>query len=249
MKRSKSATFRFYEELNDFLPPERRKVSFTHLFSNNPAIKDVIESLGVPHTEVDLVVINDISVDFTHQLQDGERVSVYPMFESIDISNATRLREIPLRDPKFILDVHLGKLAKHLRLLGFDILYNNHATDAEIIAQSLQENRCILTRDKGLLKNKTVTRGYWMRATDPFKQVIEILQRFDLASDIKTFTRCLECNDFLIATEKEKITDRLDPKTKKYYHQFVTCPRCHRIYWQGSHYQEMKAFIDRIIRQ
>ena len=246
--REKSATFRFYEELNDFLPPERKKVGFTHSFSKNPAIKDVIESLGVPHTEVDLILVNQQSVDFAYQLQDGDRAAVYPVFESVDITNVIRLREIPLRDPKFVLDVHLGKLAKYLRLLGFDISYDNSIQDDKIITQSIQEKRCILTRDKVLLKNKNVSRGYWVRATDPFEQVKEILQRFDLTSHIQTFTRCLECNDHLIEADKETLLDRLDPKTKTYYHHFVTCPRCHRIYWQGSHYQEMKAFIDRLMR-
>ena len=121
----KIARFRFYEELNDFLPREKRKVSFDYHFEGNPGIKDVIEALGVPHAEVDMLLVNGQSVDFEYQLQDGDRVAVYPVFESMDISAVSKVRQVPLREPKFVLDVHLGKLAKRLRLLGFDTLYRN----------------------------------------------------------------------------------------------------------------------------
>src|SRR3989338_9144205 len=113
------AHFRFYEELNDFLPPERRKTTFTREFRNRASVKDMIEALGVPHTEVDLILVNGASVDFSYLVQDGDRISVYPMFESFDIRPLVHLRPRPLREPKFVLDTHLGKLAVYLRLLGF----------------------------------------------------------------------------------------------------------------------------------
>ncbi len=116
------ATFRFYEELNDFLSPDRRKIAFDYAFNGTPSVKDSIEAIGVPHPEVDLILVNDVSVGFDHLLNGGERVAVYPMFERVDISSLTRLRPNPLREPRFVLDVHLGKLARYLRLLGFDRL-------------------------------------------------------------------------------------------------------------------------------
>src|SRR5262249_47787352 len=157
-------SFRFYEELNDFLPLEKKKNSFLYSFSETASIKDIIESLGVPHTEVDLIVVNGESVDFSRQLTQGDHVSIYPVFEAFDISPIIKLRPAPLRNTRFILDVHLGKLARYLRLLGFDTFYETHCDDAQIISIAKNEHRIILTRDVGILKNKQVTHGHWMRA-------------------------------------------------------------------------------------
>lgn len=242
------AAFRFYEELNDFLPPSQQKVSFNYSFKQNPSVKDAIEALGVPHTEVDLIIVNEKSVDFNYLLQDGDRISVYPVFEAIDISPVIHCREKPLRKNKFILDVHLGKLARYLRLLGFDTYYETDSSDQGIIALALKEQRIILTRDKGLLKNKLITHGFWVRATDPNKQILEILNRLDLSNNIQPFTRCLSCNGGLISTSKERVSSRLLPKTKQYFEKFMTCSRCAKIYWQGSHYQRMQQFVDRFFR-
>jgi uncharacterized protein with PIN domain len=241
--KKKSATFRFYEELNDFLPPEKRKVDFEHYFEGKPAIKDIIEAIGIPHTEVDMILVDGNSVGFDYQLQDGDRVSVYPVFESFDISAVSRVRRTPLREPRFILDVHLGKLSRQLRLLGFDTLYSNVFEDEEIVNISVQENRLILTRDRGLLKNKRVTHGYWLRSHLPELQVQEVIRQFDLFSLFKPFTRCLECNGKIVPVPKEKVTDQLPPNTRKYYRDFYQCLDCRKIYWKGSHYQKMVSFL------
>jgi uncharacterized protein with PIN domain len=238
----KKASFRFYEELNDFLPPERKKVTFTHTFTGNPAIKDIIESLGVPHVEVDLILVNDKSVGFDYQLQTGDQISVYPQFESIDITSITKLRSKPLRVTKFILDVHLGKLAHYLRLLGFDTLYDNKFHDPEIITIAQKEKRIILTRDIALLKNKIVTHGYWIRNIQPRKQIEEVLDRFDLRNQLQPFTRCLECNGKIIAINKNEI-ENLPANTDKYYEDFSRCLQCKKIYWPGSHYLKLKKFV------
>ena len=161
------AHFRFYEELNDFLPPGRRKVTFVHAWKGTASVKDIVESLGVPHTEVDLILANGESVDFAYRPKDGDRISVYPMFESFDISPAQRLRPRPLREPRFVLDGHLGRLARYLRMLGFDTLWSNDADDEKLAHISQQQTRTLLTRDQGLLKRKDVTRGYWVRSTAP----------------------------------------------------------------------------------
>ncbi len=246
-ERLKVVYFRFYEELNDFLPFQQRKAEFEYRFSGNQSIKDVIEAIGVPHIEIDLIIVNGESVSFTHQLQGGERVAVYPVFESIDISPLIQLRPAPLRVIKFVLDAHLGKLAKYLRLLGFDTLFSPQYQDAEIVDISLQEKRIALTRDKGLLKSSNLTHGYWVRATNPTEQTKEIIARFDLASQTKPFTRCLECNGELVAIDKKEIQAQLPAKTSEYYRDFYRCAGCGKIYWEGPHYQKMKQFVEKIM--
>lgn len=241
--KEKSAELRFYEELNDFLVPEHRKVAFRFAFSGNPSIKDVVESQGVPHVEVDLILANGVSIDFSYQLQAGDHISVYPVFESLDISPVTHLRDKPLRRTRFILDVHLGQLARYLRMLGFDTLYENNYADEQIIKIAIEKKRIILTRDVGLLKNGRVTHGYWMRHTDPKKQVQEVFQRFNLQKAIKPFVRCLECNGELVAVDKTEVVDQLPPKTKDYYQDFYHCTSCKKVYWEGSHYQKMLALV------
>ncbi|MGH8501124.1 MAG: Mut7-C RNAse domain-containing protein [Gammaproteobacteria bacterium] len=154
-----SAHFRFYEELNDFLPPGQRKVGFEYAFAGRPAIKDVIEALSVPHTEVDLILMNGESVDFSAPLMDGARVSGYPMFEALDITRVSRVRSRPLRASRFVLDTHLGRLARYLRLLGFDTWYRNDYDDAELARICQSEQRILLTRDRELLKRSVVTHG------------------------------------------------------------------------------------------
>jgi len=240
------AEFRFYEELNDFLSPARRKRDFTYTFHGRPAVKDAIEALGVPHPEVDLILVNGASVDFGHPLGDGDRVSVYPVFESLDIARATRLRPRPLREPRFILDVHLGRLARHLRLLGFDTRYANDAADAAIAAAAARERRIVLTRDRGLLKHSAVTRGYWVRATAPRAQAAEVIRRFQLEARIRPFTRCLECNGVLRAVDKAAVADRLPPRARRLHDTFAECPGCRRLYWPGSHHRRLAEFVKQI---
>ncbi len=239
MKPDYIAEFRFYEELNDFLPPEQRKRTNFYRFNGHPGIKDPIEVFGVPHTEVELIVVNGQSVGFGYQLQAGDRVAVYPVFKTLDISSLVRLREKLLRNPCFILDVNLGKLAKHMRLLGFDSLYRNDYSDAEIANLALSERRIVLTRDRRLLYSKQIDYGYWVRAVDVNVQIDEVLLRFDLYGSIHPFARCLVCNGVLALVAKADIWERLEPKTRLYYQEFHQCADCQRIYWQGSHMENM----------
>ena len=242
----KQATFRFYEELNDFLPSDKKKVEFVRPFSGNPSIKDIVEAIGVPHVEVDLILVNGVSVDFKYILQDNDLVSVYPVFETLSIAHVTHLRPKPLRNPAFILDVHLGKLAKYLRMLGFDTLYRNDNDDPEIIRISLDDHRIILTRDIGILKVKTVTHAYFVRDQHPKGQLTEVLRHFDLYQDITPFNRCIKCNGHLEPVDKEKIIHQLEPLTIKYFNEFYRCTSCQSIFWEGSHFEHMEAFIKTI---
>jgi uncharacterized protein with PIN domain/sulfur carrier protein ThiS len=239
---------RFYAELNDFLAPERRGRPITLDVAAGTTVKDLVESLGAPHTEVDVILVNGESVGFGHQVADGDRVSVYPVFEAFDVSPLVRLRPGPLREPRFVLDVHLGRLARALRLLGFDALWRNDTTDEELAGISVEQNRILLTRDRGVLKRAAVTRGYFVRATDRRRQVVEVLERFDLFGAIAPFARCLECNGVLEAVAKEEIEHRLPPRTRRDYHDFRRCPDCGRVYWQGSHYDRLAALVEDVRR-
>ena len=244
-----SAQFRFYAELNDFLPTDRRQVTFVHPFDGRPSVKDTIEALGIPHTEVDLILANGDSVDFSYHLQDGDRISVYPVFEAIDIAPILRVRPQPLREARFVVNTHLGRLAGYLRMLGFDTLYRNDFKDQELAHLSNREGRILLTRDRGLLKRGEVTHGYFVRENYPRGQLVEVLQRFDLAGAVKPFKRCLCCNGLLASVRKEDIVDSLPAKTRQYYDQYRHCQTCGRIYWRGSHYQHMQRFIAQVLEE
>lgn len=240
------AAVRFYAELNDHLAPANRYCTLSREFTVPGSVKDLIESCGVPHTEVDLVTVNGEPAEFSRLAHDGDRVAVYPVFESLDITAATRLRPRPLREPKFVLDVHLGRLAAYLRMLGQDAAYGNSADDAELARISTDEHRILLTRDRGLLMRSAVTHGYWLRETAPRRQTAEIVRRFDLARRIQPFTRCMACNAPLAPMAKEEIGNRVPPAAAANHEQFRQCPACRRVYWQGTHYQRMRRWIDHL---
>lgn len=235
---------RFYEELNDFLPPERRKVSFAHELTRRTSIKDLIESFGVPHTEVEVILVNGRSVDFSHIVQAGDRISVYPAFEGLDISPLLRLREKTLRDLRFVADANLGQLARYLRLLGFDVVYRNDFSDREVARVASGEKRIVLTRDRALLQHRIITHGYFVRAVKPREQVREILARLDLYRTLHPFTRCLRCNGELEDVDKQAVLHQLEPKTKMYYERFRRCKTCGQAYWKGSHFDRMEKLCD-----
>jgi len=236
-------TIRFYEELNDFLPEVQRKVPFSCEVKQPRSIKDLIESLGVPHTEVDLILVNGESVDFNYLVRDGDQISVYPVFESLDISPVIRLRPKPLRDPRFVLDTHLGKLVVYLRMLGFDSLYRNDYDDATLSDISVQQQRILLTCDIGLLMRKQITHGYFVRQRQPQQQLLEVIARFDLTGMLRPFSRCLHCNGEIQPVAKADIEHQLPPRTREFYQQFWRCDQCHKVYWKGSHYQRMLQMI------
>lgn len=206
----------------------------------------MIEAIGVPHSEVDVVFVNGESVDFNYRLRDGDDVAVYPVFESFDISAVTRLRAKPLRETRFIADVHLGKLTSLLRLMGFDTYYRNNLDDPEIIDIAEKQGRIILTRDIGLLKHKRVTRGYWVRRTDHEAQAEEVVRRFQLEDSVRPFTRCARCNGILEEVDKEVVKNDLPPKSGKHYTRFFKCFSCGQIYWRGSHYPKLLKKMERI---
>ncbi|MBU1190267.1 MAG: Mut7-C ubiquitin/RNAse domain-containing protein [Gammaproteobacteria bacterium] len=238
---------RFYEELNDFLPPALRKTTITHELTRRTSVKDLIESFGVPHTEIELILANDRSVDFSYIVQAGDRISVYPMFESLDISPLIRLREAPLRVPRFIIDANLGRLARYLRLLGFDSLYRNDYHDQEIADIAQRDRRIVLTRDRALLQHKSITHGYFVRSDKPREQVKEILARLDLYNSAHPFTRCMRCNGEIENVDKESVDHQLQPKTRQFYDRFRRCKDCGQAYWRGSHFERMERLCEEFL--
>lgn len=235
--------FRFYGELNDFMRPERRAHRFAHPLRGPSSVKDTIESLGVPHPEVDVIVVNGQAVDFGYLLRDGDRVAVYPRFRAIDLGDVPRVGE-PVPEPaRFVLDIHLQKLASLLRLAGFDATVLDD--DAAIARAGRREARVVLTRDLELLKRNEVRWGHWVRSTDPARQFGELVRRFDLARRARPFSRCLCCNDPLRPVAKDDVVDRLPPRTRAEFDEFHVCENCGRIYWRGSHYERLRRFLER----
>ena len=227
------------EDLNNLLPPDCRSIDFVYTFSGNPSIKHLIEAVGIPHTEVGQIEVNDIYVDFKYKVQNGDQIKVWG-FKNANISNLTI--EID-QEVRFILDNHLGKLAAYLRMLGFDTLYQNNFQDPELARIASNQKRILLTRDRRLLMRSIINRGYCLRSQLPQHQAIEVIKRFNLVGKSKPFHRCLRCNGFLKPISKEAILDKLLPMTRRYYDEFYICQSCNQIYWKGSHYEHMLNII------
>lgn len=236
-----TVSIRFYEELNDFLSPHRRKEPFTVEFSPGCTVKALIEDLGVPHTEVDLLLVNRESVDFSYRLRDRDVISVYPMFESWDVAGFSRVRAEPLRETRFAVDVHLGKLARLLRMFGFDAAWASDVADEELVRSARRERRVVLTRDRGLLKRRLVSHGYLVRCSDPREQLAEVLRRFDLRRSVRLFGRCMRCNGELAPFPREEAARIVPPVIAEIYAEFSRCSSCGRVFWKGSHWERMKA--------
>jgi len=243
-----TATFRIYEELNDFLPAGRRRREFAVPCAENATTKHMIEALGVPHTEVELILVNGESVGFDHRLRDGDRVAVYPKFEALDVTPLLRVREQPLRTPRFVADAHLGALARLLRMAGFDTLYDNRYQDREIADIAGRDGRIVLTRDRDLLKLRSVTHGCYVRAREPVQQFMEIIGRLDLARNARPFSLCLVCNAPLRAIDKATVLERLPPSVRDSHERFTTCDACHRVFWEGSHWRRMQILLDQSLQ-
>jgi uncharacterized protein with PIN domain len=240
---SKNILFRCYAELNDFLPEEKRHKSFNHKLKTPVTVGEAIQSLRIPFSEVDLVLVNSQPVPLSHRLFENDRVSLYPTFETLDIGSLKDEQYPPLRETKFILDAHLGKLAKYLRMLGFDTLYRNDFEDPEIIDISIKEKRIILTRDRLLLESKRISHGYFVRSTEKHEQLKEMVQKFDLISQFKSFTRCMTCNTKLIPKPKKEMTPEVPPDVAANFELFYYCPSCRKVYWKGSHFKRMEDLI------
>ncbi|BAZ30501.1 hypothetical protein NIES4074_29610 [Cylindrospermum sp. NIES-4074] len=243
------AFFCFYAELNDFLPRHKKQVKISHFFEDRASIKDMIESLGIPHPEVDCLEVNGQYVNFSYIVQDKDSINVYPISAMGATTPSISVRPEPLSLMRFVLDIHLGKLATSLRLLGFDTLYRNDYEDQELAQISSSQTRILLTRDKGLLMRSLVTHGYYVRSTQPQQQIVEVLRRFDLFKLVSPFQRCLRCNGLLESVAKESIIDQIPETVQLQTHEFHRCQDCAQIYWKGSHYERLQQFINVIMER
>ena len=236
--------FRFYGQLNDFLPAAYRRGRFRHVIQTPASVKDVIEALGVPHPEVDILIVNGEPRDFTCRLQNGDRISVYPPFRSVDVAGVRRAGSDPPDPRRFAVDIHVRKLASRLRLAGFDSVVLTD--DAELAQVAASEERILLTRDVGLLKRGMVRHGYWVRHTDPELQLAEVVEHFDLLGRMHPFTRCIRCNTLLVATDRSAVAARVPARVRELFDEFRECPGCKRVYWKGTHYTRLVELVERL---
>jgi uncharacterized protein with PIN domain len=237
------ASFRFFAELNDFLPPAQRQEQVTHECSNDATVKHMIEGLGVPHTEVDMILVNGEPVDFSYRIRDQDQISVYPPFSHAGMPASSPLRPEVSSPPRFIADAHLGQLAKYLRMLGFDVLYRNDFDDAEVARIAAQERRIVLTRDRDLLIRKEIVHGCYLHAVDGDAQIAEVVARYRLAGLARALTRCLGCNGVLRVVDKAEVGHRVPDHSRMAYDRFYECEACMQVYWEGSHVVRMRERV------
>ncbi|MDY7001473.1 MAG: Mut7-C RNAse domain-containing protein [Thermodesulfobacteriota bacterium] len=239
-----SALFRFHEGIKELLRPGNREGGFFCPVSRRASVKDVIESLGVPHTEVGRITLDGLEKDFSYLPAEGDILDVYAIKPPLDVTSACLLRPRPLQKISFVVDVNVGKLARLLRLLGLDAAYDYLWRDTKIAHVAASQGRVALSRDRSLLKRKKVEFGRLIRAGHPQDQLLEVLSFFGIKGPFKTFSRCLHCNLELAPVDKAEILHRLEPLTKKYFHVFHICPGCGRIYWPGSHHEKMLDWLE-----
>lgn len=241
-----SVEIRVYAELNDLLPPRARYSVLSRPMRPHQTVKDIVEAAGIPHTEIDLLLVNGESVGFGHHPRPGDRLAVYPMFESLDITALTRVRPRPLREPRVLVDVNLGGLARLLRLMGLDVRCEFEAGDARLAEISTSDHRVLLTRDRGLLARRMVTHGVLVHADHPVEQAVEVITRLDLADCLAPLTRCLRCGAPLADVAKDDIIDRIPPLTRRYHDSFRRCTSCEQVYWAGTHQRRLDELVTRI---
>ncbi|GHA55626.1 Mut7-C RNAse domain-containing protein [Pontibacter akesuensis] len=241
-----TAQFNFHGALQDFLKKRDREQPISYVFKGAPAVKDAIEASGVPHPEVDVILINNKPAAFQQPIHHNDDVQVYPLSAKYSWPAGYSFAVKHPAPSMFILDVHLGTLAKRMRLLGLDTLYETDFSDSAIAQLAQEQQRVVLTRDVGLLKQKAVTWGYWLRSQHTEEQLEEIISRYALWQHFKPFTLCLECNTPILAVPKQEVLEQLPPKTKLYFQEFYRCPSCGRVYWKGSHYERMQAYVEEV---
>lgn len=234
------ATFEFRENLNDFLSSAHRQRRFECVCAESATAKHMIEALGVPHTEVGTITVNNQEASLHHLLQNEDQVVVHP--HSYPVCMDERVPRAASR-PQFFADAHLGGLARLLRMAGFDTLYDNAIHDDELVRIALAEHRIILSRDRELLKRRTVLSGSYIRSLQPAAQMKEVMDRFGLAPHACPFTLCLHCNRPLTRVDKAAVLDQLPPSVREYQTEFSCCSCCKRVYWKGSHWMRMQAML------
>jgi uncharacterized protein with PIN domain len=243
------ATLRFFGSLNDFLPAARRGDAFAARVERGQTVKDLIEAAGVPHPEVDVVLVNGVSVEFGYPVREDDVIVVYPLDAAVEGTPNLPLIHLVAapREPRFVLDVHLGRLAAYLRMLGFDTRYETACDDDVLARIAHDEARVLLTRDVGLLKRGAVVHGAFVRETQPERQAAEVARRYGLMGRVAPFTRCLRCNGLLAPVAKDEVTEQVPERVRQEYDTFQRCADCGQVYWEGTHHARMRALIARLL--
>jgi uncharacterized protein with PIN domain len=240
-------TVRLYGSLGDFVAPARRGTAFACEAGEPRSVKDLVESLGVPHCEVQVVLVDGASVGFGCRLRGGERIAVYPYFSAFDAGDAAVAGEALPHDPRFVLDGHLGRLAAYLRALGADSARDRDADDAAIARLAAAEGRVVLTRDVGLLKRAAVRHGWWVRSDDPRVQFRDVVARFGLAARAAPFTRCLACNQVLAELPPGEVPESVPPRVREQIASYSRCLGCGRVFWRGSHHRRLSQLLSTLM--
>ncbi|WP_299991494.1 Mut7-C RNAse domain-containing protein [uncultured Pontibacter sp.] len=238
---SQTAFFKFHGSLNDFLRPRQRNTSIRYTYAEHQTVKDMFEAIGVPHVEVREVLVNGEKAAWSQRLQKNDQVEVYPFEGGEELLSG-------IGERRFVLDVHLGSLARSLRMLGFDTVYGQHLQDPELVRLSSEEQRILLTRDVNLLKHKAIPAGYWLRSQHTEEQLKEVVSRYKLHDQLRPFSRCMVCNGNIVAVDKQEVLEQLPSKTKQYFDEFYQCQQCKQVYWKGSHYDRMMELVHKIER-
>jgi uncharacterized protein len=242
-------TIRLYGDLTAIIPGNRHRSIIDRKIPEPTSVKDLIEACGVPHTEIDLILVDSHPVDFSFLINKDTQISVYPVFYELDIPENVRLQKRSISIPRFLADVNLGKLARYLRMAGFDTAYSNNVDDDDLILQMQNEKRVLLTRDHKLLMHNAVKTGFWPRSDHPAEQFKEVVTRFDLFDEVNPFSRCINCNGVLKNVSKKDVIDQLEPLTRKHFNRFSQCPDCEQIYWAGSHRDRLDPILQKIFNQ
>jgi uncharacterized protein with PIN domain len=240
------AVLRLYAELNDWLPAAKRQRDLVIPLPAPVDVRTLLTKLGVSPDAVELILVNGVSRSLQDPVRDGDRVSLYPTFEAFDVTPLLQLRDTPLRRIAFAADAHLGRLARYLRLLGFDTLFENDPGDDVLARISAEEGRVLLSRDRALLRRPAVTHGLWVPTVRPREQLRYVLERLDLFRLVRPFTRCTVCNGPLAVADKRTLGDEVPSRVRAVFDDFWRCPNCGRIYWQGSHYERLSYFVDQM---
>jgi uncharacterized protein with PIN domain len=221
------------EPLRFFIPARRRGPYVAVPYDGTSTVGHLISSIGVPLPEVGRLRVDGKAVTAAHRPERRAVISIEPV---------SRPQSLPTDRPRFVLDVHLGSLARRLRLLGIDTWYDRGVDDDELVRIAQDEDHFLLTQDRGLLHRASVRdRAAYVRGAGATEQLDDVLDRFDPPT--APFTRCLRCNGPLAAVSKQDVLPLLEAGTARSYDDFVRCQDCARVYWRGAHAQRLDALV------
>jgi uncharacterized protein len=227
-----TAVLRLGGDLSRFVPARRRGSEVRVTLDGTSTLGHLVESTGVPLPEVGTLRVSGTPVAPSHRPADGSTVDVAPVH---------RPQPLPITPPRFLLDVHLGRLARRMRVLGLDTEYDTDAHDADLAERAATDARILLTRDLGLLRRRAVPHAAYVRGARTAEQLADVLDRF--APPLDPYTRCTACNGELCPVRKDDVADRLRPGTRRTYEEFSRCDRCGQVYWRGAHARALDAVV------